>query len=210
MPSLSCALKKLQSGGAGGRATRDGGDGSAWWTVHGNDPVEEVPVTTKITGNRLIDVEELAAVGTLSYSSTSSTRTEATLDDFVAYLQENGAIDGIIVQQHLQNWKEGRGKELLDSKKEGNEEKRGINYKTGVRNDEDETDERPSKRIRLKKKVCKMPCVRCGRWDHTKRCKSCPQSKDYPPDHDVLYEDWETDKRSKGEIPDINGEEEQH
>jgi len=38
-------------------------------------------------------------------------------------------------------------------------------------------------------------------------CKSCPQSKDYPPDHDVLYEEWEIDKTSKGEIPDINGEE---
>jgi hypothetical protein len=64
MMPLSCALKKLQSGGAGGRATRDGGDGSAWWTVPGNDPVEGEPMTPKITGNRLIDVEDLAAVGT--------------------------------------------------------------------------------------------------------------------------------------------------
>jgi hypothetical protein len=112
---LSCGLKKLQSGGAGSCATQDGGYGSAWWTIHGNDPVEGEPVTPKITGNRLIDVEELASVGTLICSSTSSTRTEAALDDFAAYLQENGAIDGITVQQHLQNWKEGRGKELLDS-----------------------------------------------------------------------------------------------
>jgi hypothetical protein len=112
---LSCALRKLQSGGAGGRATRDQGDASVWWTNHVNDPVEGESVTHKITGNRLIDVEALAAVSTLSYSSISSTRTEAALDDFVTYLQENGAIDGITTQQHLQNWKEGRGKELLDS-----------------------------------------------------------------------------------------------
>jgi hypothetical protein len=46
-----------------------------------------------------------------------------------------------------------------------------------------------------------------GPSDHTKQCKSCPESENYTPDHDVLYEDWETDKRSKGEIPDINGEE---
>jgi hypothetical protein len=70
-------------------------------------------VTHKITGNRLIDVEALAAGSTLSYSSIISTRTEAALDDFVAYLQENAAINDFTT--HLQNWKEGRGKELLDS-----------------------------------------------------------------------------------------------
>jgi hypothetical protein len=37
------------------------------------------------------------------------------LDDFAAYLEENGANPRITIQQHLQSWKEGRGKELLDS-----------------------------------------------------------------------------------------------
>jgi hypothetical protein len=118
MMTLSSALKKLQPGGAGGCAKKERGDGSSWWmTIHGSDPVEgEPPVTPKMTGNRLINVEELASVGTLCCSSSSSsTRTEAALDDFMTYLQENGAIDGITVQQHLQNWKEVRGKELLDS-----------------------------------------------------------------------------------------------
>ena len=52
-----------------------------------------------------------------------------------------------------------------------------------------------------------MPCERCGRWDHMRLCKSCPRSKEYQPDHDVSYKEWETEKRSKGEIPDISGEE---
>jgi hypothetical protein len=51
--------------------------------------------------------------------------------------------------------------------------------------------------VKLNKKVGKVPCERCGRWDHIRLCKSCPQSKDYPPDHDVLYKEWETDKSSK-------------
>jgi hypothetical protein len=38
------------------------------WTIHGNDPVEGETVTPKNTGNRLIDVEEIASVGTLSCS----------------------------------------------------------------------------------------------------------------------------------------------
>jgi len=109
--ALVLRTEKAPVGGAGSRATQDDGDGSAWWTNHGNDPVEGESVTPKITGNRLINFEALAAG-----NSTSSTRiTEAALDDFLAYLQENGAIDGITAQQHLQNWKEGRGKELLDS-----------------------------------------------------------------------------------------------
>jgi len=105
-------------------------------------------------------------------------------------------------EKKSQKWRE-------TSKRQGKEEKVGITYKAGVRNDddEDESDERPSKRVKLNKKVGKVPCERCGRWDHMRLCKSCPQSNDYPRDHDVLYEEWETDKRSKGEIPDINGEE---
>jgi hypothetical protein len=130
MTILSCALKKHQPGGAGSSVKKERGDGSSWWTtIHGSDQVEgespatpkmtgnEPPVTPKtMTGNRLINVEELASVGSLSSSSTtSSARAEMALDDFVTYLQENGVINGITVQQHLQNWKEGRGKELLDS-----------------------------------------------------------------------------------------------
>jgi hypothetical protein len=117
----------------------------------------------------------------------------------------------IPVKRHRTEKKSKKWREIL--KKQGKEETKGINYKTGVRNDEDDSDERPSKHdsdekpgkhMRLNKKVCKMPCVRCGRWDHVKLCKSCPKSTDYAPDHDVLYEEWETYKRSKGEIPDID------
>ena len=73
-------------------------------------------------------------------------------------------------------------------KKEGKEEKAGVNYKPGIRNDGDNDEDAedkgptPSKRMRrLNKTVCKKPCVRCGRWDHTRLCSSCPTSKDYRP-----------------------------
>jgi hypothetical protein len=74
----------------------------------------------------------------------------------------------------------------------------GIIYKTGIHNDgdKDDSNERLSKGIRLNKRVCKNPCVRCGCWDHTKLCKSCPQSKDYQPYFDELYEEWEVGKYS--------------
>jgi hypothetical protein len=102
-------------------------------------------------------------------------------------------------------------------KKQGNEEKAGLNYQTGVRNGDDEEEDsddarRPNKRIRrLKNKtVCKKPCVRCGRWDHTRLCSSCPASKDYPPELDELYKEWEAEKRCNGEIrgDDVGGEHE--
>ena len=88
----------------------------------------------------------------------------------------------------------------------------GITYNTGVRNDddEDESDERPSIRVKRNKKVGKVPCERCLRWDQMRLCKSCPQSKDCPLDHDVLYKEWETEKRSKCEIPEINADEGHH
>jgi hypothetical protein len=74
----------LHPGGAAGKATRESGDGCAWWTSSsgGKDPVDEeeeqlpnneiddgtdrVEEAHSITGNRLIDVEELASVGTLA------------------------------------------------------------------------------------------------------------------------------------------------
>ena len=102
-------------------------------------------------------------------------------------------------EKRSQKWRE-----IL--KKQGNEEKVGITYKTGVRNSDDgegSNDNRPHKRIRLYKTVCKKPCVRCGRWDHTKLCKSCPDSNDYSHDLDALYNEWETKKRLEGKIPDI-------
>jgi hypothetical protein len=93
-------------------------------------------------------------------------------------------------------------------KKQCKEEQSGINYKTGIRNDGDDDEhgcnKRQSKARRLNKTVCKKPCMRCGRWDHTKLCKSCPQSKEYAPDFDELYKEWEASKQSKGEIPDSN------
>jgi hypothetical protein len=104
-------------------------------------------------------------------------------------------------EKRSQKWRE-----IL--KKQGNEEKVGITYKTRVRNSdggEDSNDDRPSKRIRLYKTVCKKSCVRCGRWDHMKLCKSCPDSEDYSHDLDALYNEWETKKRLEGKIPDIAG-----
>jgi hypothetical protein len=98
----------LHSGGAAGRVNREQGDSCDWWTIDGEDPAEEepmikkitagppvnvqepvTPVTPKISGNRLIDIEELvASIGALSSvsSSTSSEKTEVALDDFAAYL----------------------------------------------------------------------------------------------------------------------------
>jgi hypothetical protein len=38
-----------------------------------------------------------------------------------------------------------------------------------------------------------------------KLCKSCPDSEDYSPDLDVLYNEWETKKKLEGKIPDIAG-----
>jgi hypothetical protein len=110
----------------------------------------------------------------------------------------------IPVKRHRTEKKSEKWREIM--KKQGKEEKVGINYKTGIRNnDEDAEDKgpRPSKRImRLSNKtVCKKLCVRCGRWDHTRLCNSCPTSKDYQPYLDELYEEWEAEKRSNGEIP---------
>jgi hypothetical protein len=112
----------------------------------------------------------------------------------------------IPVKRHRTEKKSEKWREIM--KKQGKEEKVGIKYKTGIRNDDDADDEdakdkgpTPSKRIRrLNKTVCKKPCVRCGRWDHTRLCNSCPLSKDYQPYLDELYEEWEAEKRCNGEI----------
>jgi hypothetical protein len=114
--TLSRERKELQPGGAGGRHTKDRGNGLAW-SLDNDDSKDSNPVTPNITGNRLVSVEELTSIGTISSccSSAGGSTTETALDDFAAYLQENtGTMNGITAQQHLQNWKEGRGKELLD------------------------------------------------------------------------------------------------
>jgi hypothetical protein len=112
----------------------------------------------------------------------------------------------IPVKRHRTEKKSQKWREIV--KKQGKEEKVGITYKTVVPNnvDEDDSDERPSKQIVLNTEVCKKPCVRCGHWDHTRMCKWCPESEDYPPDRDSLYNEWEKDMRSKGVIPDITGQ----
>jgi hypothetical protein len=76
-------------------------------------------MTPNITGNHLVSVEELTSIGTISSSCSSAggSTTKAALDDFAVYLQENmGTMTGITSQQQhlIQNWKDGRGKELLD------------------------------------------------------------------------------------------------
>jgi hypothetical protein len=89
-------------------------------------------------------------------------------------------------------------------KKQFKEEQSGITYKSGVRNDGD-AGEKSKALTRLNKTaVVKKACARCGRWDHRKLCKWCPQSKEYAPEFDALYTEWEACKRSKGEIPDSN------
>ena len=80
---LSREIKELQSqGGAGHRPTRDG-YGSAWHLeTDSNDNADSKdnnPMTPNITGNRLVSVEELTSIGTISSccSSASGSTTEA-------------------------------------------------------------------------------------------------------------------------------------
>jgi hypothetical protein len=86
-------------------------------------------------------------------------------------------------------------------KKQFKEQQSGIDYKSGVRNDFDNAGEQSKALTRQNKAVCKKPCIRCGRWDHTRLCKSCPHSKVYELGFDAVYQEWEAQKQSKGEIP---------